>query len=859
MTLIEIVKNKIKLLEKDSSLDEGTIQDAKLLYIGGDCQMISRGKMRFEFIITTQQRNIEFTIAINSETNEVHALQDGISYSWDSYVIACLYQLIDELNWSEDKLLGKGIKYTRDGMIQRVLKERKQRALTANYSFVLADNIYGEHTLINENGKSYKITLRDFENETGYIDSIDLRTNKLGTTKHIMWLFERLKQEPELLDGLENHYPFIEIFLDPANEYKITWFYPHEMKPAIKNLLDKYFGNSHVLADNKIIEFDEFINKAKNITGIVIRQDVEELVKLTSEHQQLLQLADKTQINFSNLRTKLHPYQEDGIRFATYRKGTIIADEFGLGKNIQAIGTAIAKKQILGFQKTLIICAASLKEKWFHEISAATNEKAFIVSGNQSARIKEYKQEDSFFYIISYEIAVIDSQLLSSVDFDLVILDDTQKIKNYQNKSTNAIKAIKRKHSLVLTDSPIDDKLIDLYSIVGFVDPYFLTPLWEFSYQHCLFDSTEKDKITGYYNLSALKKKVESILLRRHKHEVIKQLPNINEVNIPIRMHPVQIQFYNRFAHNLRLLIHKKTISQVEIKKILHQMNNLRMVCNSTHLVDSDNIISPKLTELRDLLTNRISINKTTKIICFSEWHSMNKQIANILRQENIPFIEVNSSLSPKNRLKLLDKYRNENYNILLTSDFITKELESIKPDFVINFEVPWNPEKRNNRIGQIDSISKSQDTLTIINLITEHSIETNIASGKLQKHGVFSEIFNTDSAVDFIDVEHPGVNQIIKELRDVVESEVTDNIDYDIFDLNSISDTTDNYSNINSEANVLKESTVNDDTQMLIQKNLENLFELYQTIKNKKFDYSNYKINYIEDTDEYVIRLKRS
>lgn len=94
-------------------------------------------------------------------------------------------QIKEELNSTSPRVNAEGKAYTREGMMKRVLEERKTKAEDADYKIKFADNIYGEHILTNEKGVQYKITLRDFENETGYIDNPDLKTNKLGTTKHI--------------------------------------------------------------------------------------------------------------------------------------------------------------------------------------------------------------------------------------------------------------------------------------------------------------------------------------------------------------------------------------------------------------------------------------------------------------------------------------------------------------------------------------------------------------------------------------------------------------------------------------------------------------------------------------------------
>jgi hypothetical protein len=126
-------------------------------------------------------------------------------------------------------------------MINRVLEERRQKADKAEYTIQWADNIFGDHILRNEKGGSYKIFLRDFEHETGYSDSEDAKLNKLGTTKHIMFAFQQLKSDKQLYQRLSKEYPFIEVFCDPLNDHKISWYFPGKMTDEERVLIMKFF------------------------------------------------------------------------------------------------------------------------------------------------------------------------------------------------------------------------------------------------------------------------------------------------------------------------------------------------------------------------------------------------------------------------------------------------------------------------------------------------------------------------------------------------------------------------------------------------------------------------------------------
>jgi SNF2 family DNA or RNA helicase len=333
-------------------------------------------------------------------------------------------------------------KYSREEMIRRVLEERRVKAEKANYRIEWASNIYGDHVLTTEAGTKYTVFLRDFENETGYSNSEDAAYNKLGTTKHIMYAFKKLKANKETYNRLDKEFPFIEIYCDPLNEYKISWFYPGELPPDERQLISRFFKTKTAIADSGVKSFLRFIEEAEQYETIRIRPEVREKVERYYEDQMLAELRKKSRPDFSLIKAELFPYQKKGVEFILFRKSAIVADEMGLGKTIQAIAAAVLKKQIFGFQKALIL------------------------SGFPKQREHQYLGEDSFFFIVNYETVLRDSRAINSAEFDILILDEAQKIKNYETKTASAVKRLKAKHKLVITGTPIENRLIDIYSSI---------------------------------------------------------------------------------------------------------------------------------------------------------------------------------------------------------------------------------------------------------------------------------------------------------------------------------------------------------------------------------------------------------
>lgn len=767
--MLETIKRKLQELKSGDLVPLADFKKAQLLYFNEDCQILTQAQNSFDFEVIEEGEAKAVRIWFDKE--EIIPVRKKKPSEWDAAAIAALLQLSEKLGSFPVGSI-PGMKYTREGMMKRVLKERRDRSMNAAYQIKWADNIFGEHVLMNERDVVYRITLRDFDKEIGYVDSIDLRTNKLGTTKHLMWAFAQLKENKKLYKSLGKEYPFIEVFLDPMNDYKITWFYPHDLEAAEEKLLKKYFGTGQFFPNDRLKEFLEFIQKAEAFDRILIRPEVRKKVGAAFTKDMLEKLKQSAKPDYSVINATLFPYQKKGVDFAIYREGTIIADEMGLGKTLQAITTAILKKQIFDFKRTLVICPASLKAQWKQEVEKFSTEKAIVVEGKPIERAKIYEESEAYFLIVNYETVLRDGYIINKFPADFIILDEAQRIKNYATKTAQNIKRLKKKHNLVITGTPIENRLIDLYSIVQFVAPEFLTPLWEFSYQHCYFDTNANNKVTGYYNLQGLKERMSEILIRREKRNVIRDLPNLTQLNVPVNMHPAQADYHASFAAGIARILNKKFKTAFDWQNLMNLLTQMRMVCNSTFLIDKETNFSPKLSELRRVLIDKLDLkNSNRKIIIFSEWTRMHFLIGEVLKELDIGFVELSGKVPVKKRARVVKQFEDDdNCKVFLSSEAGGAGLNLQVADTVINFELPWNPAKKNQRIGRIDRLGQTAKHLTVLNFITRNSIEQKIAAGLMLKQNLFEGVLDTDSTTDEVDFSKSGKAQFLQQLEESIE-----------------------------------------------------------------------------------------
>ena len=666
-----------------------------------------------------------------------------------------------------------GEAFTRKEMIQRVLQERRERSEKEIYSISFGENVHGVHKIKTQSGRIYEITIRDFHSDNGYCSCPDFKTNKLGTCKHLIFAKKKLKQQYKLTKKTNiQPYPFIEIYCDPHYDYHISYYYERELPPEIDALLKKYFKNNQYILPQSYAEFLPFINEAQNYKSILIRPEVTEKMDKYFEKEMLKDLSAEIVPDFSKIKHDLFDYQEQGVRFSLFKKASIIADEMGLGKTLQAIATAVLKKDIFNLQRTLIICPASLKYQWKKEIERFSFEKARIIEGPRDERHDSYKNAKEFFLIANYEAVMRDVTIIGKYPPDMIILDEAQRIKNYDTKTSHAVKSIPKKHALVITGTPLENRLLDLYSIMNFIDPEILAPQWEFSLNHCYFDKSKKNRITGYFNLQELKDKLRNVIIRREKSDVLKELPAVQELTVPVELHEMQMDIHAGLARSLAPILAKKYKTLFDMQRIQQILAKMRMVCDSTFLVDKETNHSPKLDELQEILLEKLDIKTTKKkVIIFSEWKTMLHLISKMLRAHNIGYAILSGDVPVKKRGYLIEEFANNpDCQVFLSTDAGGTGLNLQFADTVINFELPWNPARKNQRIGRINRIGQESSSITAINLVSLNSIESRIADGIVLKESLFNAVLKESNLEDEVDFAAKGRSTFIDQVQKLVQ-----------------------------------------------------------------------------------------
>ena len=311
-----------------------------------------------------------------------------------------------------------------------------------------------------------------------------------------------------------------------------------------------------------------------------------------------------------------------------------------------------------------------------------------------------------------------------------------------------------------------------MYGVILFLDKYKVTPLWEFSYQHCIFDKQSKNKINGYYNLLNLRQKISDIIIRRQKKDVLSQLPSVIQKDIFILLSKPQAEIHARMGQRLSFLLGKKFKTPFDWDEIMMILTNMRRVSNSTYLLDKQSNYSSKLVELEVILRDRLNILEgNKKVIIFSEWLDSLYLIEQLLESLKVGYVKLTGSVAAKKRGDLIKAFQNkDDIQVFLSTEAGGSGLNLQFADTLINFEIPWNPAKKNQRIGRIDRIGQESKKLHVFNLICRDSIEIKIASGLILKQNLFDSVLNHDNNEDMVDFSNEGRAQFIKMLEEMFD-----------------------------------------------------------------------------------------
>jgi SNF2 family DNA or RNA helicase len=373
----------------------------------------------------------------------------------------------------------------------------------------------------------------------------------------------------------------------------------------------------------------------------------------------------------------------------------------------------------------LIVCPTSLKYQWKSEIEKFTDSSVHVIEGTLIKRSAQYQYVDSFYVIVSYHTMIQDLDLLNKMEADMVILDEAQRIKNWKTKVSQQIKKLITPYAIILTGTPLENKLEELYSITQLIDVFRLGPVYRFLNQYQITD--DSGKVVGYKNLNEISKLLSDILIRRTKKEVLSQLPKRMDKNLFVPMTQEQMDIHNGFSDNVAKLVSKWRkfgfLNETDRRRLLLSLSQMRMVCDSTFLLDQKSRHDTKIEEIMNILDEFFE-NSDEKVVVFSQWERMTRLVAQELTERGIRFENLHGGIESRNRKDLLDNFKKDpDSRVFLSTDAGSVGLNLQSASLLINLDIPWNPAILEQRIARIYRLGQERN-VSIINLISTGTIE---------------------------------------------------------------------------------------------------------------------------------------
>lgn len=622
-----------------------------------------------------------------------------------------------------------------------------------------------------KSGNIYQVEYFGNNSKFNRCNCMDFRTNRLGTCKHIEAVKNYKNGKYARIRPYEPEHSSVIVDYTAGKRIRLRLgTYENDKVQAISQQLFDAEGYlrqfdcdpSSLIKEVKQID-PEFIWEEDALNLIISARD--------NKHRRELLEHKYADSDFSALiKTKLHPYQIEGVKFAFAGGRTINADEMGLGKTVQAIATAELLKREGFVQSVIIICPTSLKYQWLAEIKRFTDSSVLVVEGDLLKRKSQFEDPNFFYKICSFHAATNNVKAGYIPSADMLIFDELQRLKNWDTQMGKQLRKLSSEYVMALSGTPLENKLNELYSVVQFVDQFKLGPLYEFVDSTTMYD--ESGKLIGYKNLHEVSEKLKGCLIRRRKADVKIQMPARTDTNMFVPMTKEQQAIHDEYKFQVSILIDKwhrfKFLSEADRKRLLLLLSMMRMVCDSTFILDQKTRHDTKIDEVKEIVSNMLE-SPEGKVVIFSQWERMLRILAQELEKEGLDFCFLHGGVPSIKRKDLIDRFRDDpECRIFLSTDAGATGLNLQTASLVINIDLPWNPAVLEQRIARIYRLGQ-KNPVQIINMVARDTIEQRMLSTLKFKSNMAAGIL--DGGEDAVFIEGNKFGKIV----DMVEGALSD------------------------------------------------------------------------------------
>lgn len=612
------------------------------------------------------------------------------------------------------------------------IERRRQRA--RDESFIITNQegrhpIFSNFAVKSDSGMKYSVEIREIGSRQFACNCVDFRINGLGTCKHVEAVLLYLESRYRRLFKKASAGGSTRIDVVPITaEDTLCVTKLKELPKSIRN----HFGKDGRLRDSSLQSVLSVLSQLHETDNphVRISQEIDSWLENRQRVAGRTELRREYELKVQNgewpaqeTKVPLFPYQREGMLHLAFTERALLADEMGLGKTIQAIAACALLHRLGQAEHVLIVTPASLKTEWEDQIQKFTELPYQLIFGQRHQRLDAYSRAP-FFTIANYEQIVRDALDVNlRLNPEVVVLDEAQRIKNWNTKTAQAVKRLRSRYAFVLTGTPIENRIDELHSLMDFLNPSVLGPLFRFNRDFYELDDRGRPK--GYRNLDQLHARIKPYMLRRRKADVETELPERTDRTHFVPMSNEQRNAYQDHETEVARLMNaakRRPLTQKEQDKLQRELAMMRMLCDTTYILDPEDRTCPKLGELQKILEE--CRENDTKVIVFSEWERMLQLVRELCDRLKIGFAWHTGSVPQRRRRAEINLFKTDpNCRVFLTTDSGSTGLNLQSASVVINCDLPWNPAKLEQRIARAWRKHQTRP-VTVINLVSENTIE---------------------------------------------------------------------------------------------------------------------------------------
>ncbi|MFA5174595.1 MAG: DEAD/DEAH box helicase [Candidatus Pacearchaeota archaeon] len=520
------------------------------------------------------------------------------------------------------------------------------------------------------------------------------------------------------------------------NAKEKTWSVPIiHVKKVLETLTPLGFSSTQ----DVLYEYRRFLQREKTIERI-----------LTADFKE----SEKELLD--NVNLPLFPFQRIGVGFLCATKSSLLGDEPGLGKSIQALSVT----RINQAEKVLIVCPSTLKLNWKDEILKWFPEEYITVITGSKKQREELWKKSSRYFIMNYELLLKDIETIKKNTWKHIISDESVRISNPKAKQSKLIKTIKAEYRTALTGTPFNNAVQDIWNILDFCQPNLLGSYWQFMNKYCIKDRF--GGIVGYKNLSDLKIHLAHYMLRRKKEEVLTELPEKMYETIYIELSDEEKMIYDaikdEIAQELQNYQITKVLDDKHLKNILVRMIRLKQAADSMKLI-SEHEYSSKTNALKELLKD--IMHDGDKALIFTQFAGMAEILINELQEYNPLLIagKVKNEVRQEN-VKAFQK--NDTNRILVSTDAGGIGLNLFRAKYVIHFDLPWSIAKLEQREDRAHRIGQ-ENKVTVYKLIVQNTMDEYVLKTLHKKQKMIEDILGEKEKIKKAKISKRDIKKMLE------------------------------------------------------------------------------------------------